>query len=187
MIASMASMDTGWRSGSRVSFGASSVGRVLMAFLDPATTRRLLAEGGLDHRRQTADETRVAAELHLEAQALALVQRHRARLGQRLAQPLARQVLLVAAMAGLVHRAHQAAEEAVAEPGGLAEPEAEEGSLSEPPAEAGGDVAEPPGASDDAVALPPGAEEDKPEAAAAAEAPADSAVTKLPRERPPRM
>jgi DNA-binding IclR family transcriptional regulator len=35
-------MDTGWRSGSRVSFGASSVGRVLMAFLDPATTRRLL-------------------------------------------------------------------------------------------------------------------------------------------------
>lgn len=35
-------MDTGWRSGSRVAFGASSVGRVLMAFLDPATTRRLL-------------------------------------------------------------------------------------------------------------------------------------------------
>lgn len=35
-------MDTGWRSGSRVAFGASSVGRVLMAFLDPAATRRLL-------------------------------------------------------------------------------------------------------------------------------------------------
>ncbi len=35
-------MDTGWRSGSRIAFGASSVGRVLMAFLDPATTRRLL-------------------------------------------------------------------------------------------------------------------------------------------------
>ena len=35
-------MDTGWRSGSGVPFGASSAGRVLMAYLDPAERRRLL-------------------------------------------------------------------------------------------------------------------------------------------------
>lgn len=36
-------MDTGWRSGSSVPFGASSAGRVLMAYLDPATVDRLLS------------------------------------------------------------------------------------------------------------------------------------------------
>ena len=35
-------MDTGWRSGSSVPYGASSAGRVLMAFLDPAERSRLL-------------------------------------------------------------------------------------------------------------------------------------------------
>jgi IclR family pca regulon transcriptional regulator len=35
-------MDTGWRSGSSVPFGASSAGRMLMAFLDPALGNRLL-------------------------------------------------------------------------------------------------------------------------------------------------
>lgn len=35
-------MDTGWRSGSSVPFGASSAGRVLMAYLDPAERSRLL-------------------------------------------------------------------------------------------------------------------------------------------------
>lgn len=36
-------MDTGWRSGSSVPFGASSAGRVLMAYLDAQTTDRLLS------------------------------------------------------------------------------------------------------------------------------------------------
>lgn len=36
-------IDTGWRSGNRVAFGASSVGRVLMAYSDPDIRRRLLA------------------------------------------------------------------------------------------------------------------------------------------------
>lgn len=36
-------MDTGWRSGSSVPFGASSAGRVLMAYLDPEQSRRLLS------------------------------------------------------------------------------------------------------------------------------------------------
>lgn len=36
-------MDTGWRSGGRVPFGVSSVGRVLMAYMDPAERERLLS------------------------------------------------------------------------------------------------------------------------------------------------
>lgn len=36
-------MDTGWRSGSSVPFGASSAGRVLMAFMEPEERNRLLA------------------------------------------------------------------------------------------------------------------------------------------------
>ena len=36
-------MDTGWRSGSSVPFGASSAGRVLMAYLDARTVDRLLS------------------------------------------------------------------------------------------------------------------------------------------------
>jgi DNA-binding IclR family transcriptional regulator len=36
-------MDTGWRSGSSVPFGASSAGRVLMAYLDPERRQRLLS------------------------------------------------------------------------------------------------------------------------------------------------
>jgi hypothetical protein len=74
---------------------------------------RLIAEGLHDHRRQAGNEAGVAAELHLETQALALVQRGRARVGHRLAEQFARQVLLVAAVPGLVHRAHQRAEELV--------------------------------------------------------------------------
>ncbi len=35
-------MDTGWRSGNSVPIGASSAGRVLMAYLDPAHSKRLL-------------------------------------------------------------------------------------------------------------------------------------------------
>ena len=73
----------------------------------------LLAQGLHHQRCQPVDEAWMAAQLHLEAQALAFVQSHRAGVGHRLAQPLARQVLLVTAMAGLVHRAHQAAQEVV--------------------------------------------------------------------------
>lgn len=36
-------IDTGWRSGGRVPFGVSSVGRVLMAYMDPAERERLLS------------------------------------------------------------------------------------------------------------------------------------------------
>lgn len=37
-------LDTGWRSGNRVPIGASSAGRVLMAFMDPSRRERLLAK-----------------------------------------------------------------------------------------------------------------------------------------------
>jgi len=58
-------------------------------------------------------ETGAAAKLHLERETLALVDSHRARTCHRLAEQRARQVLLVARMAGLVDRAHQAAHEIV--------------------------------------------------------------------------
>ena len=70
--------------------------------------RRVGRRCSLHQRRQAVHEAGVAAELHLEAQRLAFVHRHRTRLGHRLAQPVARQVLLVAAVAGLVDRAEQA-------------------------------------------------------------------------------
>mmetsp|Transcript_15092 Transcript_15092/g.41424 ORF Transcript_15092/g.41424 Transcript_15092/m.41424 type:complete len:429 (-) Transcript_15092:1778-3064(-) len=76
-------------------------------------------EGGLvaevlhQQRREQAGKGRVAAQLHLEAQALALVEAHRAGTGDGLAEQLARQTLLVAAVSGLVDRAHQRRQEAV--------------------------------------------------------------------------
>ena len=66
-----------------------------------------------EQRRQAADEAGAATELHLERQALALVDRHRASARHRLAERLARQVLLVARVPGLVDRAHQALHEVV--------------------------------------------------------------------------
>ncbi len=70
--------------------------------------RRLLAEMGADARSNERQERRVVAKLHLAKQALTLVDGHGARLTRRLAQPLARQPLLVAGVAGLVDDAHQA-------------------------------------------------------------------------------
>jgi hypothetical protein len=77
------------------------------------TNARLRAQGLLHQRRELLDEAGVAAQLHLETQALAFVQGRRAGIRHRLAQPLTRQVLLVAAVAGFVHGAHQAAQEIV--------------------------------------------------------------------------
>ena len=74
---------------------------------------RLRTEVLGEQGRQQLRERRVAAQLHLEAQALALVQAHGARLRHRLAEQRARQVLLVARMAGLVNGAHQAGQQIV--------------------------------------------------------------------------
>jgi len=73
----------------------------------------LPAQVALDQRLQQAGEAGMRGQLHLEGQALALVQAHRAGAGHRQAQPFARQVLLVAAMAGFVDGAGEALQEAV--------------------------------------------------------------------------
>ena len=75
--------------------------------------RRLVAEGLADQRRQLLHEAGMAAQLHLKAQALAFMQGHRSRVRHRLAEPVARQVLLIAAVAGFMHGSHQAAQEVV--------------------------------------------------------------------------
>ena len=74
---------------------------------------RLAAEVPDQQRRQQAGEGRVAAQLHLEGQALALVDAHGAGARDGLAQQLARQVLLVAGVAGLMDDAHQRRQEVV--------------------------------------------------------------------------
>jgi hypothetical protein len=66
-----------------------------------------------DQRGNQRQKRRVAAKLHLERQALALVDAHRAGASHGQRQRFARQVLLVAGVAGFVHDAHQAAHEIV--------------------------------------------------------------------------
>ncbi len=73
--------------------------------------RRLLAEVGVNVRRQQRQEGGIMAELHLAEQALALVNAHGARLGHWLAQQLARQALLVTGVTGFVDDTHQAGDE----------------------------------------------------------------------------
>src|SRR5690606_15028121 len=74
---------------------------------------RLRTEVLDEQRREQLHERTAAAELHLERQALALVHRHRPRLRHRLTEPRKRPALLVAAVAGLVDRPHQALFEVV--------------------------------------------------------------------------
>ena len=73
--------------------------------------RPVLAEGRAHARCGEVDEGVAAAGLHLHQQRLALVQRHAARIADRLAAPVARQAGFVEAMAGLVQHAHQGARE----------------------------------------------------------------------------
>ena len=73
--------------------------------------RPVLAEGRAHARCGELDEGVAAAGLHLHQQRLALVQRHAARIADRLAAPVARQAGFVEAMAGLVQHAHQGARE----------------------------------------------------------------------------
>ena len=75
--------------------------------------RPALAEGGAHARCREGDEGVAAAGLHLHQQRLALVQRHAARIADRLAAPVARQAGLVERVAGLVQHAHQGAREVV--------------------------------------------------------------------------
>ncbi len=64
-------------------------------------------------RGQRLREGAAAAGLHLDAERLALVHRHPARLADRLAAPFGGKSLLVEGVPRLVQRAHQAVEEAV--------------------------------------------------------------------------
>ena len=69
--------------------------------------RTLAAEGVARQRRQEAEERRPAADLHLDQEGLALVDRHAAVLADRLQPPVGRQAALVHGVAGLVQYAHQ--------------------------------------------------------------------------------
>src|SRR3546814_4663605 len=75
--------------------------------IDPAQVgffpgRTAAAKGLAQDRRRPAEEFVAAADLHLDQQALALVQRHAARLADRLVAPGFRQAEFVERMAGFV-------------------------------------------------------------------------------------
>ena len=74
---------------------------------------RLVAEVRHHARREQADERAAQADLHFKAEALAFVNAGAPRPGHRLSQPVARQVLFIAPMAGLVDDAPQASHKTI--------------------------------------------------------------------------
>ena len=64
-------------------------------------------------RRKQADKRARQADLHFKTQALTFVDRRAARPSHRLPEPVARQVLFIAAVAGFMHRAPETADKTV--------------------------------------------------------------------------